>query len=70
MTPDDLRILIETEDEYSRRGNFVRIFPGANSKNYMKYFEIPRYYNILIAEWIEKYKRNRDKGKIFIFVII
>ena len=38
ITPDDLRILIETEDEYARRGNFIRIFPSSNSKNYMKYF--------------------------------
>lgn len=67
MTPDDLRILIETEDEYSRRGNFIRIFPNVNSKEYMKYFEMPRYYNILVTEWIDKHKRNRDKGStIFI----
>ena len=62
ITPDDLRILIETEDEYARRGNFIRIFPSSNSKNYMKYFEMQRYYNILVTEWVDKYRRNRDKG--------
>lgn len=66
MTPDDLRILVETEDEFARRGNFTRIFPTANSKNYMKFFEMPRYYNILVTEWIDKFKRNREKGIIWI----
>lgn len=55
-------MLIETEDEFTRRGNFVRVFPNSNSKKYLKYFETPRYYNILLSEWIYKYKNNHDKG--------
>ena len=39
LTPDDVRILIETEDEFSRRGNFKRIFPCVPSSDiYMKFF--------------------------------
>jgi tubulin polyglutamylase TTLL4 len=62
ITPDDIRILIETEDEYARRGNFQRILPSPNSKNYMKYFETPRYHNILLSKWTEKYQENSIEG--------
>ena len=54
LTPDDLRMLIETEDENVRRGNFIRVFPNVNSKKYLKFFETPRYYNLLLSEWILK----------------
>jgi len=63
LTPDDLRMLIETEDEYVRRGNFIRVFPNVNSKKYLKFFETPRYYNLLLSEWILKYRNSHDKGK-------
>lgn len=64
MTPDDIRVLIETEDENNRRGNFTRIFPNHNSKQYLKYFETTRYYNILNIEWIARHKNNPEKGTI------
>ncbi len=63
ITPDDLRILIETEDEFSRRGSFERIFPTNQTRKYLKYFETPRYYNILLNEWITKYHRLEERGK-------
>ncbi|CAF3839944.1 unnamed protein product [Adineta steineri] len=62
LTPDDLRILIETEDEFARRGSFERIFPTNQTRKYLKYFETPRYYNLLLNEWITKYTRNEDRG--------
>ncbi len=68
LTPDDLRILIETEDEFNRRGSFSRVFPNQNSKKYLKYFETTRYYNLLLSEWISKH-RNRDNGILIISFI-
>ncbi|CAF3852147.1 unnamed protein product [Rotaria magnacalcarata] len=62
LTPDDLRILIESEDEYSRRGSFERIFPTNQTRKYLKYFETPRYYNLLLNEWISKYSRMEERG--------
>lgn len=62
LTPDDLRILIETEDEFARRGSFERIFPTNQTRKYLKYFETPRYYNLLLNEWITKYTRNEQRG--------
>jgi tubulin polyglutamylase TTLL4 len=63
LTPDDIRILVETEDEYARRGNFVRVFPTPESgKRYLKLFETPRYYNLLLEQWIRKHGCNSDRG--------
>jgi hypothetical protein len=66
LTPDDLRMLIETEDEYARRGNFARVFPTTDSKRYLKFFETTRYYNILLNEWLTRYgQNNRERGIFF-----
>ncbi|XP_077978246.1 tubulin monoglutamylase TTLL4-like [Glandiceps talaboti] len=62
LTPDDIRILTETEDEYSRRGFFQRVFPCPTSHQYLRFFEQPRYYNILVDEWIRKYHKQPAKG--------
>ena len=32
----------------------------------MKYFETPRYYNILLNEWITKYHRLEERGMMTI----
>ncbi|XP_078259405.1 tubulin monoglutamylase TTLL4 isoform X2 [Rhinoraja longicauda] len=60
LTPDDIRMLMESEDEYNRRGQFERIFPGLMSSRYLRYFEQPRYFNILLDLWEQKYGRNRQ----------
>ncbi|NWX55913.1 TTLL4 polyglutamylase, partial [Promerops cafer] len=62
LTPDDVRILVETEDEYSRRGEFERVFPSHISMRYLRFFEQPRYFNILVTQWELKYCLNRHKG--------
>ena len=63
ITPDDLRILVETIDEDSRRGNFVRVFPSPSSHNYLKFFESARYYNLLMDTWVRRYHRAEPTGK-------
>ncbi|NXL88453.1 TTLL4 polyglutamylase, partial [Alectura lathami] len=62
LTPDDVRILVETEDEYSRRGQFERVFPTHISTRYLRFFEQPRYSNILVTQWELKYYLNKHKG--------
>ncbi|XP_061226211.1 tubulin monoglutamylase TTLL4 isoform X2 [Neopsephotus bourkii] len=62
LTPDDVRILVETEDEYSRRGQFERVFPTHISMRYLHFFEQPRYFNILVTQWELKYYLNKHKG--------
>eukprot|EP00057_Strongylocentrotus_purpuratus_P028024 XP_011682498.1 PREDICTED: tubulin polyglutamylase TTLL4 isoform X4 [Strongylocentrotus purpuratus] len=62
LTPDDIRHLVQTEDEFSRRGNFERVFPCPSSQRYHRFFEAPRYYNVLLDEWVRKYHRQPARG--------
>ena len=68
MTPDDVRILVETIDEDSRRGNMQRIFPSTNSHKYLRFFEQPRYYNLLLDIYTQKYNRMEARGECLPFL--
>lgn len=62
LTPDDIRTLVETEDEYLRRGQFERVFPSPISGRYLRFFEQPRYLNILLNQWEQKYRDHKERG--------
>eukprot|EP00064_Thunnus_orientalis_P008415 superscaffoldBa00000998_g8438 len=62
LTPEDVHMLAESEDELSRRGQFERIFPSPASSRYLRFFECSRYLNILLDQWEQKYWNNRTKG--------
>lgn len=62
LTQSDVRVLMLTEDELSRCGQFKRVFPSASSSRYLKYFDKPRYYNLLLDSWEQKYQTNRMEG--------
>lgn len=63
LTDDDVAYLMDSEDEYYRRGHFTRIFPSVSSgRTYFPYFEKPSYHNLLLAVWEEKYASNREVG--------
>lgn len=62
LTPDDLRVLIESIDEDSRKGGFQRIFPTPSTHKYLQYFEAPRYYNLFLDTWCQRYNRIEAKG--------
>ncbi|XP_047193003.1 tubulin polyglutamylase TTLL4 isoform X4 [Scophthalmus maximus] len=62
LTPDDVRVLAESEDEMTRRGKFERVFPSPLSSRYLRFFESPRYRNVLMDQWEQKYWSNRTKG--------
>ncbi|KAM6934107.1 tubulin monoglutamylase TTLL4 [Xenentodon cancila] len=62
LTPEDVRVLAESEDELSRRGQFERVFPSPSSSRYLRFFECPRYLNILLDQWEQKNWSDRTKG--------
>ncbi|KAK5890069.1 hypothetical protein CesoFtcFv8_013636 [Champsocephalus esox] len=62
LTPEDVCMLTESEDELSRAGQFQRIFPSQSSSRYLRFFECPRYLNVLLNQWEQKYWNNRTKG--------
>ncbi|KAI6654265.1 Tubulin polyglutamylase TTLL4-like [Oopsacas minuta] len=61
LTPDDMRMIIETEDEFTRKGSFQLVFPISQTIPHLKYFSIQRYYNLLLHAWFSNphYKAGR-----------
>lgn len=62
LTPEDVRVLVESEDELCRRGRFERAFPSPASSRYLRFFECPRYKNLLLDQWEQKHWSDRSKG--------
>ncbi|KAK5978529.1 hypothetical protein GCK32_020842 [Trichostrongylus colubriformis] len=63
LTREDLRMLVEFEDEYTRRGNFRLIFPTADTAYMQSYFVQPVYANLLLQQWqIEQETCGREDG--------
>ncbi|KAM9709206.1 tubulin monoglutamylase TTLL4 isoform 2-T13 [Menidia menidia] len=62
LTPEDVRVLADSEDELSRRGQFQRIFPSAASGRYLPLFQTPRYLNLLLDQWEQRHGGHRDTG--------
>lgn len=62
LSQSDVRVLMLAEDELPRCGQFRRVFPSADSSKYLKYFDKPRYYNLLLDAWEHKYRENRVEG--------
>ncbi|KAI1899107.1 hypothetical protein AGOR_G00058080 [Albula goreensis] len=62
LTAADVRALVETEDELSRRGQFERVFPSPTSARYLRFFQQPRYLNILLSQWERRHWGDRSQG--------
>lgn len=62
LTPDDVRHLIQAEDELTQSGDMERVFPTRNTYKYLGYLAGPRYYNRLFDAWEARYGQNRDPG--------
>merc|ERR1719228_2148038 len=64
LTPDDCRQLVLSEDELATSQRFTRIFPTENTHKYFKFMEKPRYYNLLLSAWEQRYGGiNREAGR-------
>ena len=61
LNSDDVRHLIQAEDELTVKGPFNRIFPTSQTYKYLEYMEV-RYYNRLFDAWEYKYEKNREAG--------
>ncbi|ETN68370.1 Tubulin-tyrosine ligase family protein [Necator americanus] len=63
LTQEDIRTLVEFEDEYRRRGNFRLIFPTAGTAYMQSYFVQPVYANLMLQQWqIEQEACGREDG--------
>ncbi|RXM99150.1 Tubulin polyglutamylase TTLL4 [Acipenser ruthenus] len=66
LTLEDVRVLSETEDEFCRRGEFERVYPSFSSSRYLRFFEQPRYLNILLNQWEQKYYPNKTRYTVIV----
>ncbi|KJH53062.1 Tubulin-tyrosine ligase family protein [Dictyocaulus viviparus] len=63
LTDEDIRTLVEFEDEYVRRGNFRLIFPTSETANMQSLFVQPVYANLMLQQWqIEQEQQGREVG--------
>jgi hypothetical protein len=50
---DEVNMIADHEDEFSRKGGFSRVFPlAANVDYYEKFFETPRYTNRILWAYL------------------
>nr|XP_032813155.1 tubulin polyglutamylase TTLL4-like [Petromyzon marinus] len=50
LTPGDVRVLVEAEDELRRCGRFERAFPSPSAR-YLVFFAQQRYHDLLLHRW-------------------
>ncbi|XP_013166175.1 PREDICTED: uncharacterized protein LOC106116741 isoform X3 [Papilio xuthus] len=62
LTPDDVRHLIQAEDELTQTGGMERVFPTNETHKYLEYLAGPRYYNRLFDAWEMRYANYREPG--------
>ena len=55
LTGDDVRVLMETEDELRRIGTFERLWPCKKRKEYLRLVNEVPYYEKLTMSWEERY---------------
>ena len=59
LSEEDMDLLLYSEEENSRCGDFERIFPLANNiDKYSPYFDIMRYNNLLLWRWLKSNSRG------------
>ncbi|CAH0731991.1 unnamed protein product, partial [Brenthis ino] len=62
LTPDDVRHLLQAEDELTQGGRLERVFPTRATHRYLRYLAGPRYYNRLFDAWETRYAADRAPG--------
>lgn len=68
ISREEKAIIMETAEEYKRRGGFERIFPSEVSINYKSFFEQERPYNSLLWERMGKiYRKNDSSGEVVMY---
>jgi hypothetical protein len=60
LSTDEINVIADHEDEFSRKGQFSRIFPlAANIDYYEKFFEKPRYFNRILWAYLRGGKEGQ-----------
>uniref|UniRef100_A0A1I8GTA8 Tubulin polyglutamylase ttll4 n=1 Tax=Macrostomum lignano TaxID=282301 RepID=A0A1I8GTA8_9PLAT len=64
LTPDDVRVLVESMDEFARRAGEVRGLASRRrpTRRYLGFMEQPRYYNLLLMHHLSRYRACESQG--------
>ena len=62
LTPCDVRVLLQSEEELSQTQTFERIFPTAKTSHYLQFTSCCNYYDNLLSSWEQKYSGAREEG--------
>ncbi|ESO06681.1 hypothetical protein HELRODRAFT_155740 [Helobdella robusta] len=66
LTANDLKVLIDTIDEQKRCGLLEVVYPTRSTLCYLKYFDNPHYYNLLVQAWCIRYPTDDAEGIIML----
>ncbi|KAI8895878.1 tubulin-tyrosine ligase family-domain-containing protein [Globomyces pollinis-pini] len=61
LTAQDYRMLIETEEENNRKGEFIRLWPSVEFETFSKYFISFNYFDRLIHTWTCRYSNDHQR---------
>ncbi|CAI5444719.1 unnamed protein product [Caenorhabditis angaria] len=62
LTPEDVRMLVEFEDELTRIGDFKLVYPTVNTLHYQRFFAEPLYANLMLQQWQLQQEEDRKVG--------
>ena len=62
LTPCDVRVLLQSEEELSQTETFERIFPTEATSHYLQFTSCSNYYDNLLSSWEQKYGGAREEG--------
>jgi len=62
LTPCDVRVLLQSEEELSQTETFERIFPTEKTSHYLQFTSCSNYYDNLLSSWEQKYGGAREEG--------
>ena len=63
LKSDDIRSLIQAEEELSQTKGFIRLLPSIKNSMYLNFVEEPSRRDKIMAAWEEKYSDNRKQGR-------
>ena len=63
LSPCDVRVLMNSEEELTQTETFERIFPRKDTLHYLQYMSNTNYYDLLLSAWEAKYSGCREKGR-------
>ena len=63
LTPRDVRVLVQAEEELAQCRLYTRIFPDKDSNKFLHYMSPPSYADYLLDAWEARHGADRETGR-------